>query len=207
VGVSGEAIVIGPRAAERRHRSQVLVAGVLCAVLLSGVLIMSRTRAAFSGTADNPSSSWAAGTVVIGDDDSGSALFSATGLLPGDTGEKCIRVTYSGSLAASVRFYSAGVSGLLAPYIDLVVQEATTVGNVGSYGSGCAGFAGTTIYTGTLADLPLTASSYAAGRGSFAPASGGEYRVYRLGYTVNASAPSAAQGQTATATFTWESRS
>jgi hypothetical protein len=91
--------------------------------------------------------------------------------------------------------------------IDLVVQEATTVGNAGSYGGGCAGFAGTTVYAGTLADLPLTASSYDTGRGGFAPASGGEYRVYRLGYTVNASAPSAVQGQTATATFTWESRS
>lgn len=205
--MSGVAIVIAPRVPERRRRSQVMVAGVLCAVLLTGVLIMSRTRAAFRATSDNPSSAWAAGTVVLGDDDSGSALFSAAGLLPGDTGEKCLRVTYTGSLAASVRFYSPSATGSLAPYIDLVVQEATPIGNNGTYGGGCAGFAGTTIYTGSAAGLPVAASSYATGLGSFAPAGPGEYWVYRLAYTVNAAAPSAVQGQSANVTFTWESRS
>src|SRR3712207_7319239 len=41
----------------------------------------------------------------LSDDDSGSAMFTATGLKPGSTGTKCIQVTYGGSLAAAVKLY------------------------------------------------------------------------------------------------------
>lgn len=190
-----------------RRRRHALIAAVITALLLTLVFVNQRTRAAFSASTANPVDQWAAGTVVLGDDDSGSALFSASGLLPGDTGSKCIKVSYSGSLAATVKLYGGSLTGSLGPYIDLVVQEATVIGNNGTFAGGCTGFAGTQIYSGTLSGFTAAASSYATGVGSFAPTGTGQYRVYRFDYTLNASAPSAQQGASAGATFTWESRS
>ncbi len=190
-----------------RRRRRLLIAAVLTALLLTAVLVNERTRAAFTASTANPADQWAAGTVVLGDDDAGSALFSATGLLPGDTGSKCIRVSYTGSIAATVKLYGGSSTGTLGPYIDLVVQEATALGNNGTYAGGCTGFAGTQIYSGTLAGFTTAATDYATGVGAFAPAGAGEYRVYRFDYTLNAAAPSGQQGASAGATFTWESRS
>lgn len=190
-----------------RLRFRALIAGVLCAVLLTGGLVMQRTRAAFTGSTGSATNSWASGTVVLGDDDSGSALFSAAGLYPGDTGVRCIRVTYTGSVAAPVRFYGGAVVGTLGPYIDLVVEQANVGSNNGSFGGGCAGFGGTVIYSGTLDALNGSASDYLSGLGSFSPAGSGESRVYRFSYSVSSSAPSSAQGGTAAIAFSWEGRS
>jgi hypothetical protein len=193
---------------EWRLRSRAVAAGVLCAVLLTAGLVMHRTRAAFTGSTDNPASSWASGTVILGDDDSGSALFSATGLYPGDSGQRCIRVTYTGTVTAPVRLYGSVATGALAPYVDLVVEEAVAgAGNTGSYAGGCSGFSGNALYSGTLSALNGAASDYATGLGTFTPSSSGEYRVYRVAYTVNASAPDAAQGQSAAVTFSWQANS
>lgn len=196
-----------PTRALGRVPSQVLVAAVLTAVLLTAVLVMSRTRAAFTGATGDPGSHWASGTVVIGDDDAGSALFTASGLLPGDTGERCIKVTYTGTLPATVKLYATGLGGSLGGNVDLVVQQATAGGNTGSYGAGCAGFSGTQLYAGTLAGFASTATGHASGVGTFAPTGPNQYLVYRFVYTLDAATPSAMQGQSATVTFTWESRS
>lgn len=81
--------------------------------------------AAFSATADNPTSNWNTGTVVLTDDDSNTAMFSATGLKPGSTAAKCIEVTYSGSVATAVRLYATGSTATedLGSYVDLVVEH------------------------------------------------------------------------------------
>ncbi len=190
-----------------RLRSRAVVAGVICAVLLAAGLIMHRTRAAFTDSTNNPASSWASGTVGVGDDDTGSALFSATGLYPGDSGERCIRVTYTGSITAPVRLFASPATGALAPHVNLVVQEATTGGNSGSYAGGCAAFSGNPLYSGTLSGMNAAASDYVTGLGTFAPTGSGQYRVYRFAYTVSTSAPNAVQGQSAVVTFSWEARS
>jgi hypothetical protein len=66
---------------------------VPAALVLSSALVWHASYSAFSATADNPTSNWAAGTVALADDDSSTALFSATNLKPGSTGTKCIVVT------------------------------------------------------------------------------------------------------------------
>ena len=146
---------------------------------------------------------WAAGAVTLGDDDNGTALFTATGLLPGSTGSNCIRVTYAGTVTSTVRLFATSVTGSLAGDVDLVVEQGNGAGNTGGFGS-CTGFSGTEIYSGTLAAFP---TAYGTGRGSFAPTANGQYAVYRFTYTLNASAPTARQGTSAGAAFRWESRS
>ncbi|MDP9398640.1 MAG: hypothetical protein M3P96_12860 [Actinomycetota bacterium] len=94
-----------------------------------------------TATTANGPNTWSAGTVAISDDDTGSAMFTATALRPNDTGNKCILVTYNGSLAASVKLYAAA-TGTLGTYLDLTVQKGTG----GSFAN-CTGFTGAAIYT------------------------------------------------------------
>ncbi|GAB1645806.1 hypothetical protein KRMM14A1259_62290 [Krasilnikovia sp. MM14-A1259] len=162
------------------------------------------SSAAFTASTNNAADSWNAGTVALSDDDSGSAMFSANLLRPGSTGEKCIKLTYNGSLSGNVKLYSSAVSGALAPYIDLVIEEGTG----GDFGS-CTGFAaaGGPTYTGTLASFGTTKTDFTSGVGTFAPTGAGQIRTYHISYTVNASTPDSAQGATASATFNWQAAS
>ena len=105
---------------------------------------------AFSSTTSNPGNSFAAGSVTIGDNDSGTALYNVSGKKPGDFAERCIKVTYSGSLPANVKLYrSTFTSGTgLDSYIDLSITRGT-----GDQGD-CSDFSGSTsVYSGTLNTL------------------------------------------------------
>ena len=146
--------------------------------------------------------------VVLGDDDSSSAMFSLTGLIPGSMGEKCIAVTYTGTVAANVELYlpTASYTGTgLGSYVDMTIEEGTG----GSFAGGCTGFAatgGAPVYSGTLANFAATRNTYATGFGTFAPSGGppSTTRVYRFTYRVRGD--NAAQGLNSSATFTWQAQ-
>lgn len=196
----------GPATRRPLPRGMVLAAG-LVAVLLSAVLVMARTRASFTGSSANPAGQWQSGTVALGDDDTGQALFQASGLLPGDAGDRCIAVTYNGTAPATVRFYATGLSGNLGADVQLDVAQASDAGNTGSFAGGCSGFAGSSILTGTVAGIAASNSSYATGAGSWTPTGAGQTRVYRIHYALDAATPGSLQGQSVTITFNWEAQS
>jgi hypothetical protein len=183
-----------------------VVAGVVVGVLGSAVFVYQGTSAAFTDSTSNGANTWSSGSVALSDDDSGAALFSTGPLVPGDSGSRCIAVTYSGTVTAGVRLYATAVSGGLAPYLDLDVEEGAGVGNVGS-AADCTGFSGTSVWSGTLASFGTAATSWASGVGSFAPTGAGQVQVYRLTWTLDATAPDAVQGQSAAGTFVWEAQS
>jgi hypothetical protein len=82
----------------------VLVVGVTGALAGFGVF------SAFSSTTTNPGNTFEAGTVTISDNDGSASLFSnATKAKPGDY-DQCIKVTYGGSLDASVKLYTSAIS-------------------------------------------------------------------------------------------------
>jgi hypothetical protein len=181
------------------------------AVIISGALVWSSTNAAFTGQISNGGNSWSTGSVVLtGDDGSssatgsvGTALFSATGLTPGASATNCVRVSYSGTLAAAVKMYVApgGLTGSapLAGQITLTVNEGT-----GGVFNNCAGFVTSgTIYSGTLANLASTKTNFATGAGTWAPPSA-QSKTYQITYTLSASAPNSVQSSTAGAVITWE---
>lgn len=176
------------------------------ALLASGGLVYQSSYAAFSGTTNNPANSWAAGQVVLTDDDSGAAMFTATKLKPGSTGQKCIVVSSTSTVASTLKMYSSAVTttNALSTYLNLTVEEGTG----GSFGS-CVGFSpGGTDFTGTLANLGTTATGFASGVGSFAlTGTPTETRTYRFTYTVDAATPNSVQNGTAAATFVWEADS
>jgi hypothetical protein len=178
------------------------------AVVLSGMtastsLVWLSTQAAFSTATANPSNAWTAGTVTLSDDDTGAALFNATGLSPGGSGTNCLAVTYTGTLAAAVRLYSPAHSdpSSVAQYLDLTIQEGTGAG----FGS-CSGFNPTgTIYTGTLGAFIAASSAYPSGVGTWTPSGPGTL-TYRISYSLNPATPAGKQGASTSATLQWESR-
>src|SRR5688572_9653649 len=101
-----------------RRRLALLVA-VAAAALGAGV-----AYGAFTAVASNAGNSISSATVVIGDNDGGSAMLALTNATPGSSDTSCIRVTYSGSLSATVRLYGT-VTGTLAPHLILTVTRGT----------------------------------------------------------------------------------
>lgn len=105
---------------------------------------------AFSSTTTNPGNSFAAGSVNIGDNDTGTALYDVSNRKPGDTATGCITVTYTGSLPATVKLYRSAFAGGtgLDSYLDVTVTRGTGTS------ADCSDFApsssGSSVYTGTL---------------------------------------------------------
>ncbi len=181
----------------------VKLAAPLVALLLVSALVITMSLAAFSDTTDNAGNNWAAGTVIITDDDGGAAMFNATGMKPNDVVTNCIVVTYSGTLTpADVSLYgSVGGTGL-----DTYLTVDLDIGSGGVFGD-CTGFvkdAGGDIYTGTLAGFAAAYTDFATGLQSWSPAATPESKTYRFSLTLQDN--NAAQGLNASATFTWEAQ-
>lgn len=189
---------------------------VLLTVALLGVgvtLAGAGTYAAFTSTTTN-TSAFSAGTVVLTDNDAGTALFSLSGMAPSDpTTTRCIVVTYSGSLPSTVRLYGTTGGTGLATHLNLKVTRGTIAS---PSGSSCTGFTADAVNhrslgAGVLFDSTLAAypDDYATGLVDATTATPeswttGEARAYRFDVTLADN--DAAQGKDATQVFTWEAR-
>jgi len=191
----------------RKLASTALIVGVTAA-------IMGVSFSAFSGTTTNPGNTFASGTVSLSDNDSNGTMLSLSNAVPGAVATGCIKVTYGGSLSSTVNLYGS-VSGALGQYLTLKVTRGT---DSGSSFPGCGGFTADTrnyigqgagvVYSGNLSSYP---SSYAAGitdldngTGSAEAWTSSEAHAYKLEVTLQNN--NAAQGQSSTASFTWEAR-
>lgn len=183
-----------------------LVVGVLSTLVALGVYGI------FSATTQNAGNELVSGTVEFTDNDSGSALYNATGIKPGDSLTRCIKTTYTGSLPAAVHLYSPSTPGPLAQYIELTITQGT---QASATFPSCTGFSADPtglIYTGTLQSFEQTKSSYASGINTLPagkPAwAKGESLVYRFQVTLQASAPDSTQGwSSGVHSFVWEAQS
>lgn len=163
---------------------------------------------AFTSQADNENNRVSAGTVVLADNDGGTApLYDITNAKPGDTQTSCIRVSYSGSLAATVKLYTPSTIGALGSDVNLKIEPGTQA--TPSYPS-CTGFVadGAALFDAALSTF---ATSYASGitdhPGSGSSWSSGDAVVYRVTATLSASALDASQGAvTGLHTLRWEAR-
>jgi hypothetical protein len=180
----------------------------LTGLAASAAVVWHASYSAFSATTSNPTSHWAAGDVVLADDDSSTAMFSVGNLEPSGTGSTCIAVTSTGSLPSTVKLYgtNASTTNGLSSYINLTVTQGTG----GGFGT-CSGFTalgtGSSVYSGTLAAFASSATDFASGLGTWAPTgSGAETRVFQFSYTVDPSTPNSTQGGTAAVGFTWEAQ-
>jgi predicted ribosomally synthesized peptide with SipW-like signal peptide len=161
---------------------------------------------AFSSQTENPDNQITAGTVDLSDNDSGNALYNLTNAKPNDPQQRCIEVSYTGSLASEVKMYRVpgAALGSLATNVTVTVQSGTQA--TPSF-PGCTGFtAEDTLYTGKLNALPTDWNTGLLD----APGSDGDWDqneklVYRV--TVSVDDVPAAEGQSTGAhTLRWEAR-
>jgi hypothetical protein len=188
----------------RKFLLSALVVAVLGSLAAFGVF------AAFSQTTVNSGNSFAAGTVTIGDNDAGSALYSVSNRKPGDSVTSCIRVTYSGTLASDVRLYTADAIGAIGPYVDLTIDAGTQPAAVFPDCTGFTADAGGPIFNGTLSGFATAHNSWATGLADYPGTVAtswvtSDVVVYRFTVTLqdNNSAAGTASGSHA---FTWEAR-
>jgi predicted ribosomally synthesized peptide with SipW-like signal peptide len=163
------------------------------------------TYSAFTDTTDNTGNTFAAGTIDITDDDAGTAMFTLTGMLPGQPATtRCINVSNVGTSPFANVALSGAVGGTgLATSLTVVVDRGT--GATGGAAFNCAGFTVVTpnIVTGALSAFPTTASPVNDATG-WAPAA---VKSYRFTVTLPSTAPQAAQGLNATLAVTWTASS
>ncbi len=168
------------------------------------------TFSAFSSTTSNSGNSFAAGTVLVSDNDAAAAMYSVSNKKPGDQVVQCIKVTYTGSLAATVKLYTTSAIGTVGSYIDLTIDKGSGSPTFPS----CTGFTSeATIYTGTLASFAGTKSSYANGVSAFPGAqtqwNQNDALVYRFTLTLqdqNSANGGASALSTGSHAFTWEAQ-
>ena len=142
--------------------------------------------------------------VELTDSDAGTAMFTnGVPLVPGATEDRCIEVTYRGDAdPRPVRLYGTGISGALAPYLDLTVEIGRAA--PGSFGS-CSTFVPTgTVFTGTLAGFDAAHGTYATGAATWDPSGERETRSFR--FTVAVQDVPAAAGLSAGFGFSWATR-
>jgi predicted ribosomally synthesized peptide with SipW-like signal peptide len=171
-----------------------LVLGIVACIAGAGVF------SAFSSSTDNPGNVVTAGTVLLEDNDGGSALYAMTAAKPGESKTSCIKVTYKGSLPATVKLWTPSTIGELGPFVNLKIEAGT---QTTSTFPSCTEFtpaASPTVYEGTLSAFATEKNSYATGISTF-PSGTTKWEtnnsvVYRVTATLSATAPESAQGKT-----------
>jgi hypothetical protein len=184
----------------------VTLLGVVLGLALTSTMVVRTTQAVFNGVTQTSANGWAAGGAAITNDYSAVAPFSTSTdntLTGGQQLQKCLVVQYNGTnVPASVKLYATGVSGSLAPYLNLTIDQGTGGGGSGSCGTFAVGTAG--IYSGTVGGFGTASTSYATGVGSWAPGVVGATLTYR--FTITVQNVAGAQNVTAAATFVWEAQ-
>jgi predicted ribosomally synthesized peptide with SipW-like signal peptide len=183
-----------------------LLLGIVACIAGAGVF------SAFSSQTENPGNVITAGTVVLEDNDGGTALYNLPAAKPGESKTSCIKVIYKGSLPATVKFFTSSTIGELGPYVNLKVEAGTATS---STFPSCEGFTayttGGTLYEGTLSAFATEKNSYTTGISTF-PTGQTKWEtnnsvVYRFTATLSGSTPEAMQGKTTGVhAFKWEAQ-
>ena len=189
-----------------RKRKVLLTLGV---VGITASLVVLGTFAAFTATTTNTGNKIDSGTVKIDQHTGATTLYNVTNQKPGDFKESCVRVIYTGSLAADVRLYvSSGIAN--GSNYNLKVERGTGL-TAPAADMNCTGFTSTsTPFNTTLGTFP---TSYTApgvdGKAAAAPWNQNDAVDYRFTIAQNDD-PTPNNNTTVRSsgphTFTWEAR-
>jgi hypothetical protein len=186
-------------------KTRALVAGLGVGIL--GLVGGWATFSAFSVTTSNAGNRIQMGDVVLGSNDLGTFMYNEANVVPEEAIDRCITVTYAGSLDADVRLYGSPVQAL-GRYVDLDIATGTGTTEFPS----CTGFVpdpGAPLFSGTLESFSETHSDWITGL-PHTPAGAtawttGDAVIYRFRLTVRSD--NDAQGKdTGAHGFTWEAQ-
>jgi hypothetical protein len=192
-----------------------IAAAVIVGLMGSGAMVWQASSAAFTAQTENDGNSWDSGTVVLSDNDSGSALFTATSLVPGSTATQCINIEYDGDVASTVKLFGdpgAVPDIALADYLAVDISIATA-GKVcaDAVGGDYTRFFGDgnivdDVAADTLDEFLTAHTDFSNGAGSYVtPAAPNYVRAFRIKYTLIDDP--AADGLDATGVkFVWEAQ-
>ena len=181
---------------------------VLASMTLVGLVAIaagSATFGAFTSATAVSGNRFTTGTVLISDNDLGAAMLDLPSALPGSSDASCIKVTYGGTLDAEVRLY-ASATGALAPHLNLTVTRGTDSSAFGTCGSFVPDPGGGVIYDGALSAFPAGWAGGVVDALSGAPEVWQTSEAHAYRFVVTLADAAAAQGQSASATFTWEAQ-
>jgi hypothetical protein len=123
-------------------------------------------------------------------------LFNVSGLVPGRSVSRCLRVRYGGTTPGGMVYLAAtDITGSLATDLRIKVEQGT-----GGGATGCTGFDGSTLYDGLLTGLADPDPAAPRTTTGWSPVVGDE-RTYRITATVRD--VESAQSKRTTATFSW----
>ena len=170
--------------------------GVLALVLVAvGVAVGSGAN--FSASSANPSNTFTAGTLTMDNSKDAAAILTASNWKPGDSQQGTVDIQNTGSLAGTFTLSKSALnnsdgSNPMSDKINLVVKDC------GDFSSGTptCDVGDPTKYTGTL-----TAMGSNIALGSFAA---NDKHRYQFTATFDSSAGNVYQGDSSTATFTWD---
>src|SRR3954452_22000913 len=143
----------------RKDRKRKILLTIAVLVVLAGLIAVG-SFAAFTATTTNTGNNISSGTVAISQHSGATTLYNITNQKPGQSTQKCIRVTYTGSLPSSVELYvSSGITN--GTLYNIQVERGTGLTTLDGTMS-CAGFSATsTAFTaGALGTFP---TAYATG--------------------------------------------
>ncbi len=155
------------------------------ATLLAAGAIAVGSGATFTSTSANSLSAVTSGTLTQSNSKNNAAIFNLTNIKPGDTVNGALTITNTGSLPAVFSLTeTASTNGFSAKLLKLDITNTTT---------------GTKVFSGTFGDLVDGAKN---DLGTVAP---GAANAYQFSAKLDATAPNAEQGKTASASYTWDS--
>lgn len=190
----------------RARRITTLVVGPV-AILAAGLLVWQGSNAAFTASTRSTGNNWETGSVILSDDDAGAAAFRVSGVIPGQTGSKCLVVTSESNVPGEVRVYldTLGAQGL-----ENNITISFAIGHGGSFAD-CTGFvAETTLPPLSLAAIDAGINDYATGALPWDTAgTPGESKTYKAVWTFDVTSLTQAQidalqGKSASADVVWE---
>ena len=204
----------------RSRNTRTKIVATIVVVGLIGVVAGVGTWSAFSSIVSNAANAFAAGTVILEDNDGGVRMLTLSNAKPNDFDEGCITVSYTGTLPSTVKLYGSSSftsASSLAPYLNMTITRGSfstapaydSCTNFTPDGTNYIGQGNGVVFSGTLASFNTSHSSFA--NGLVDPTSGSpevwtnpESHVYKIRVTVADN--NAAQGLNVTETFTWEAQ-
>lgn len=118
-------------------------------VLLVATLVVNRTTSALTADPANASGVVTSGTIELDDDDQDRLLFDLEDLTPVRPVERCIELTYSGTILPTALAMRADTTGSLGAYLDISIEAGA-----GGVFESCDEFVPTeVVHDGPLHDL------------------------------------------------------
>ena len=174
----------------RRPKSTLAV----LALLLAAVGVVAGSGANFTAQTANPSNTFTAGSLSMSNSKDAAAILTAAGLKPGDSTTGTVDITNTGTIPGTFTMNRSALTNSdatfpMAAKMNMVVTDCGT-------DLDCGAGANPNVYTGTLAAMSATFAL-----GTFAPS---EAHRYKFDATFDSSAGNDYQGDSTSATFTWD---